>query len=71
MSAISGLMVGTQYFQAGDAPFYQTGLRTMIIMVSVGIVFASLQIVIYTVHNRRIAQGKHRDGKGAPIVYTI
>ncbi|KAF7558235.1 hypothetical protein G7Z17_g192 [Cylindrodendrum hubeiense] len=34
MSAISGLMVGTQYFRPEDTPFYQTGLRTMIIMVS-------------------------------------
>ncbi|KAH6621515.1 major facilitator superfamily domain-containing protein, partial [Chaetomium sp. MPI-SDFR-AT-0129] len=27
MSAISGLMAGTQYFRADDTPFYQTGLR--------------------------------------------
>ncbi|KAF4962404.1 hypothetical protein FSARC_9513 [Fusarium sarcochroum] len=71
MSAISGLMVGTQYFRPNDTPFYQTGLRTMIIMVTVGIVFASLQIVIYIVHNKRVAQGKHK-GKGGvvPMIYT-
>lgn len=38
---------------------YTTGLRTLIIMVAVGIVFAALQIVIYVVHNKRLAEGKH------------
>jgi hypothetical protein len=41
-------------------------------MVVVGIVFASLQIVIYVVHNRRVAQGKHqvdKDGK-PPQIYV-
>ncbi|RSM17458.1 hypothetical protein CDV31_003707 [Fusarium ambrosium] len=70
MSAISGLMVGTQYFQASDTPFYQTGLRTMIIMVSLGIVFASIQMVVYVVHNKRVAQGKHQGGKEPPMIYT-
>ncbi|KAI1249334.1 hypothetical protein MGN70_008946 [Eutypa lata] len=74
MSAISGLMVGTQYFRGDDAPFYDTGLRTMIIMVAVGMFFALLQIAIYTIHNRRVAQGKithrsrgrdRRDGDGS------
>jgi hypothetical protein len=43
----------------------------MIIMVSVGIASALAQIVIYVVHNRRVAQGKHqaRDGS-APMVYV-
>ncbi|GIZ48086.1 hypothetical protein CKM354_001116000 [Cercospora kikuchii] len=57
MSAISGLMVGTQYFRASDRPFYETGLRTMIIMVSIGIVFAAIQVVIYVVYNQRARRG--------------
>ena len=53
---------------------YDTGLRTMIIMVAVGMFFALLQIAIYTIHNRRVAQGKithrsrgrdRRDGDGS------
>ncbi|KPM45288.1 hypothetical protein AK830_g1295 [Neonectria ditissima] len=71
MSAISGLMVGTQYFRADDTPFYQTGLRTMIIMVSVGMVSAIVQLGIYVVHNKRVAQGKHQAVNGvAPMIYT-
>ncbi|XEV01190.1 hypothetical protein FSHL1_006477 [Fusarium sambucinum] len=71
MSAISGLMVGTQYFRPNDTPFYQTGLRTMIIMVTVGIVFASLQIIIYVVHNKRVSQGKYGSRGGSPpMIYT-
>ncbi|KAK1623435.1 inner membrane transporter yfaV [Colletotrichum phormii] len=71
MLSISGLMVGTQYYRGNDAPFYQTGLRTQTIMVSAGIAFAILQVVIYTVHNKRVAQGKHkpRDGE-APRIYV-
>ncbi|KAF7189625.1 putative transporter [Pseudocercospora fuligena] len=53
MSAISGLMVGTQYFRADDGPFYHNGLRTMIIMVMVGIVAAVLQLTIYVRANRQ------------------
>ncbi|KJK75129.1 hypothetical protein H634G_09475 [Metarhizium anisopliae BRIP 53293] len=71
MSAISGLMVGTQYFRAGDVPFYRTGLRTMIIMVSVGIVFAALQEAIYIIHNRRVAQGKNRGRNGSPPMIYV
>ncbi|OAQ67293.1 inner membrane transport protein yfaV [Pochonia chlamydosporia 170] len=71
MSAISGLMVGTQYFRANDAPFYQTGLRTMIIMVCVGIVFASIQEAVYIVHNRRVARGKIRSKDGSPPMIYV
>lgn len=51
---------------------YQTGLRTQIIMVSVGMAFAVLQVAIYTVHNRRVAEGKHkpRDGEALRIYVT-
>ena len=92
MSAISGLMVGTQYFQASDLPLsvhfqssmgllrhwltlpsYQNGLRTIIIMITVGIAFALIQIAIYVIHNRRVAEGKHtrteKDGS-KPRRYT-
>lgn len=42
----------------------------MIIMVSVGIASASVQVIVYVVHNRHVAQGKHRPKDGsAPIVY--
>lgn len=50
---------------------YSTGLRTLIIMVAVGIVFAALQIVIYVVHNKRVAEGKHTTKDGTePIIYV-
>lgn len=41
-------------------------------MITVGIVFALLQIAIYVVHNRRLDQGKYvtKDGK-EPMRYTI
>ncbi|KAG0646065.1 MFS transporter prlL [Hyphodiscus hymeniophilus] len=70
MSAISGLMVGTQYFQAGDAPRYQTGLRTMIIMVSVGIATALVQEVVYFAHNRRGKRSPPTDTSEA-YVYVL
>ncbi|KAJ9148269.1 MFS general substrate transporter [Pleurostoma richardsiae] len=72
MSAISGLMVGTQYFRGGDTPFYHKGLRTMIVMVAVGIFFAMIQEAVYFVHNRRVAQGKHRSVDGEPpYIYVL
>ncbi|RYO85986.1 hypothetical protein DL762_004958 [Monosporascus cannonballus] len=71
MSAMSGVMVGTQYFRGDDAPFYDNGLRTMTIMVAIGIFFASLQVAIYTIHNRRVAQGNHRAQDGeTPGIYV-
>ncbi|KAF1952537.1 MFS general substrate transporter [Byssothecium circinans] len=54
MSAISGLMVGTQYFRGEDAPFYHDGLKIMIAMVGVGILFAGLQWGVYWWWNRRV-----------------
>ncbi|KAK4159569.1 putative transporter [Cladorrhinum sp. PSN259] len=73
MSAISGLMVGTQYYRAGDKPrFYSDGLRIQIIMVSVGILFAIFQVVIYVVHNRKVREGKIKtDEEGEePQIYV-
>jgi hypothetical protein len=40
-------------------------------MVSLGMVFAAIQVVVYKVHNRRVAEGKHvpKDGE-TPMIYT-
>ncbi|KAI1851376.1 hypothetical protein JX266_003451 [Neoarthrinium moseri] len=71
MSAITGNMVGTQYFRGDDVPFYHNGLRTMIIMVSVGIFFAILQVMIYRNHNGRAAQDERKATDGEePMIYT-
>ncbi|KAI8284533.1 hypothetical protein K4K60_001849 [Colletotrichum sp. SAR11_57] len=71
MLSISGLMVGTQYYRGNDTPFYQTGLRTQIIMVSIGMGFAILQVIIYTLHNERVAEGKYKPAKGeVPRIYV-
>lgn len=43
----------------------------MIIMVSVGIVFAALQEAIYIIHNRRVAQGKNRGRNGSPPMIYV
>jgi hypothetical protein len=41
-------------------------------MVVVGIAFAAFQIAIYVVHNRRVAQGKHKPDKNGrpPQIYV-
>ncbi|KAK3317089.1 inner membrane transporter yfaV [Apodospora peruviana] len=72
MAAISGLMVGTQYYQADDKPFYQNGLRIQIIMVSVGITFSVIQWGIYVVHNKHATAETHQPGvKGqSPQIYV-
>lgn len=42
----------------------------MIIMVSVGIASALVQMILYVVHNRCVAQGKHQPKNGlAPMVF--
>ncbi|BDD58375.1 hypothetical protein MAP00_003656 [Monascus purpureus] len=66
MFANSGMMVGTQYFQGEDKPFYQNGLRIMIVMASVGIFGTLMQLIVYIVHNRRVAQGKTQSRDGSP-----
>ncbi|KAK3388466.1 major facilitator superfamily domain-containing protein [Sordaria brevicollis] len=72
MSAILGLMAGTQYYRMGDGPFYERGLLIQICMVAAGIFFALMQIGIYVVHNRRVAEGKVKPGKDGeePQVYV-
>jgi hypothetical protein len=70
MSAISGLMVGTQYFRADDLPFYSKGLRTMIIMVSVGMVFAGVQEVVYWRYNKKAEKKWKEEGGEQPWFYV-
>ncbi|KAF2029768.1 MFS general substrate transporter [Setomelanomma holmii] len=70
MSAISGLMVGTQYYRADDIPFYSKGLRIQIIMVAIGMSFATVQEAVYIVHNRRVLRRWEQTGGEKPWLYT-
>ena len=70
MSAISGLMVGTQYFRQSDLPFYNTGLRTMILMVATGEIVAIVQEIIYITHNRRAEKKWREEGGEKPWLYV-
>jgi MFS family permease len=70
MSAISGLMVGTQYYRGDDVPFYNKGLRIQIIMVAVGMVFAIVQDVVYLIHNRRAMRKWEANRGEKPWLYT-
>lgn len=70
MSAISGLMAGTQYFRADDVPFYNNGLRTMIIMVAVGMVAAIAQEVVYWDYNRKVKRKWDQTGGEKPWFYV-
>lgn len=51
---------------------YEKGLLIQICMVSAGIFFALMQIGIYVVHNRRVAEGKVKPGRDGeePQVYV-
>ncbi|KAL1880140.1 hypothetical protein Daus18300_001503 [Diaporthe australafricana] len=73
MSAIAGLMYGSQYFQAGDRPFYRGGLRTMIVLVSSGIALALVQELVYWLHNRKVRNGTATviNGEEKPRVYVL
>jgi MFS family permease len=70
MSAISGLMVGTQYYRGEDAPFYSKGLRIQIIMVAIGMVFAIGQEAVYLIYNRRALEKWKVTGGEKPWLYT-
>ncbi|KAH6611874.1 major facilitator superfamily domain-containing protein [Boeremia exigua] len=70
MSAISGLMVGTQYYRADDLPFYNKGLRTQIIMVTIGMFFAIVQELVYILYNRRVLRIWKAEGGEKPWLYT-
>lgn len=40
-------------------------------MVSIGMAFAILQVIIYTLHNKRVAEGKYNPAKGeVPRIYV-
>ncbi|KAI7788088.1 hypothetical protein LA080_013395 [Diaporthe eres] len=72
MFAIGGLMYGSQYFQGDDRPFYRNGLRTMIILVSVGIVLALVQELVYWLHNSKVKNGTTTVINGEkPRVYVL
>ncbi|KAG6365784.1 hypothetical protein INS49_007395 [Diaporthe citri] len=73
MFAIGGLMYGSQYFQGDDRPFYRNGLRTMIILVSIGIVLALVQELVYWLHNRRVKHGTATviDGEEKPCSLSL
>ncbi|KFY09086.1 hypothetical protein V492_05645 [Pseudogymnoascus sp. VKM F-4246] len=58
MSAISGLMYGTQYFQEKDLPLYSRGLEIMIGVSAAGLVLAGVQIWIYKTYNRKTKELK-------------
>ncbi|KFZ16517.1 hypothetical protein V502_05059 [Pseudogymnoascus sp. VKM F-4520 (FW-2644)] len=60
MSAISGLMYGTQFFQEKDLPLYSRGLEIMIGVSVAGLVLAGVQILIYTAYNRKTKELKER-----------
>jgi hypothetical protein len=70
MSAISGLMVGTQYYRADDLPFYNKGLRIQIIMVAVGMFFAIVQELVYVLYNRGAMRKWKEEGGERPWLYT-
>ena len=39
-------------------------------MVSVGILFAAIQVGIYVIHNKRVARGKHSEKDNSqPMIY--
>jgi len=58
MSAISGLMYGTQYFQEKDLPLYSRGLEIMIGVSVAGLVLAGVQILIYRAYDRKTEELK-------------
>ncbi|KAF2786946.1 MFS general substrate transporter [Melanomma pulvis-pyrius CBS 109.77] len=70
MSAISGLMAGTQYFRADDLPFYSKGLRTMIILVAGGMFFAIVQEVVYLRYNNKALKRHKEEGGERPWLYV-
>ena len=70
MAAISGLMVGTQYYRADDLPFYTKGLRIQIIMVAIGMFFAIVQEAVYISYNRTALRKWEEVGGEKPWLYT-
>ena len=67
MSAITGLMYGTQYYQGNDAPRYKNGLSIQIGVVAAGLVLVGVQEVIYYFHNKKIRQESQDEGDGGKL----
>ncbi|KAL2060788.1 hypothetical protein VTL71DRAFT_8840 [Oculimacula yallundae] len=65
MSSITGLMYGTQYFQANDRPLYHNGLETMIGVVSAGAALVLVQEFIYWKWNRKAIETAAPDNEDA------
>ncbi|KAH8808667.1 alternative sulfate transporter [Xylogone sp. PMI_703] len=61
MSANCSGIVGSQLFQAKDAPKYHTGWTVIVCLVSTGIVFAIFNVIQYWISNKRI-DAKNREG---------
>jgi len=70
MSAISGLMVGTQYYRGDDVPFYSKGLGIQIGMVVGGMLFAIVQEAVYVLHNQKIVKEWEETGGEKYRLYT-
>lgn len=62
MSAITGLMAGSQIFTANDAPFYHTGVVILIAMVAFGLLVVGVQLVVYHIFNKRFEGGANSAG---------
>lgn len=50
---------------------YSTGLRIQIIMVSIGVASAIVQIIVYVRHNKHVSDGKGQRQDGpSPRIYV-
>jgi hypothetical protein len=63
MAANAAGIIGSQYFQASDAPLYPIGWTAIVSVVSVALVAMIWANVQYWVLNRRLAK------QGSPIRY--
>lgn len=74
MSAISGLMYGTQYCQENDLPLYSRGLEIIIGVTAAGLVLVGVQVGIYAIYNRKTEDFKERGlierEKGTSILHS-
>jgi MFS family permease len=73
MSANTGLMYGTQYFQADDKPLYHRGLTIMIGVVLGGLMLIVLQETVYYFHNKHVVMKSADHGPDEPQeqLYTL
>jgi hypothetical protein len=65
MSANCAGIVGSQLFQAKDAPNYRTGWTVIVCLLSLGIVFATFNIIQYRISNKRIDADNDRRNRDA------